>query len=158
VVSESTFRRTTGEPRGFLRLRARNVGCGAVIEDENLVSCMLVEGLFCGLQNSVIRSRVFDHRRFATEYDNEAEDVLFAIRVMLAGHKFGYVNCGHVIYHVHEANSSAAGVGPSVDKQLRVYKGLLQGFEQLREDRRLSRCQQRVLDYSLSHIYFWTVG
>jgi glycosyltransferase involved in cell wall biosynthesis len=158
VLSESTFLRPDGQPRGFLRLHYRPAGLGRVIEDAGLTGCMLEEGLFCGLQNSVIRRCVFEWKRFKTDYRNEAEDVLFAIRALLAGHKFGYLADTHVIYHVHGANSSAAGLGVAVDKQLGVFRELLRGFEEILRDPRMSTDNRKTLSRSLSRIYFWTVG
>jgi glycosyltransferase involved in cell wall biosynthesis len=156
-LAPSTFY-TDGKPRCFLKLRARSSGPLRVIDDPNVMRGMLSHGLYCGLQNSVIRRRTFDGQRFRTAYRNEAEDLLIVIRALAAGRRFGYLDNVHVVYHVHEANSSAPGAGGTLEKRLAIHRAMLRGFEDVRNQVSLSRAEHRALDRNLSRIYFWQLG
>jgi glycosyltransferase involved in cell wall biosynthesis len=157
TLAPSTFYKN-GRPRPFLRLRTRRVGPLRIIEDPQTMRGMLTHGLYCGLQNSVIRSRTFAGVRFCTRYRNEAEDLLIVIRALVASRRFAYLDNLHVIYHVHGENSSAVGAGGTLEKRLTVYRALLRGFEEIGEEVRLSRAEQRALRKSLSRVYFWELG
>src|SRR5207253_2808209 len=73
VLSENAFYKS-GRPRPFLNLRTRSDGRLRIIDDPTTTRCMILYGLFCGLQNSVLRRRVIDAQRFHTAFRNEAED------------------------------------------------------------------------------------
>jgi glycosyltransferase involved in cell wall biosynthesis len=156
TVAPSTFYQNE-RPRPFLQLKTRAAGSLKIIEDPDAMRGMVSHGLYCGLQNSLIRSQVFKPARFNTTYKNEAEDLLIVIRALAAGQRFGYLDNVHAVYHIHDANSSAAGFG-SVDKRLKVYEGLLRGFEDIRNEVAFSKAERRALDRSLSRVYFWELG
>jgi glycosyltransferase involved in cell wall biosynthesis len=158
TLHPSTFCDESGRPRPFRRLRARTAGSLRIIDDPRAVRFAIAGGLQNGLQNSVIRRRVFDGRRFVDHYRNEAEDQLFAIRAVAAGHRVAYYDDVHVVYHVHGGNSSAAAVGAPLERQLWIYRALVRGFEELRGEVRLSRAETRVLDRRLAREYFWHLG
>jgi len=157
TISPSTFY-VDGRPREFLRLRTRGVGPLTVVEDPGVLRTMVSHGLYCGLQNSVIRRRVFAGRRFRTAYRNEAEDLLIVIRALAAGHRIGYLDNVHVVYHVHAANSSAAGNSGSVDKRAAVFEGLLRGFDDIRSEVAFTPAEGRALKRSVSRVWFWDFG
>ena len=129
-----------------------------VIDDPRAVECALRDGLYCGLQNSVIRRSVFAHARFAADFRNEAEDQLFVIRSLKRGHKLVYLDDVHVQYHVHVANSSAASADQSVDRQLAVYRPLVRGFEALAREFDWSPRERRELSRRLARDQFWHIG
>jgi glycosyltransferase involved in cell wall biosynthesis len=157
VLAPSTFY-LNGRPRPFLRLRGRNFGALRLIDDPGALKGMLSHGLYCGLQNSVIRRRVFEGCRFCTLDRNEAEDLLIVVRALAAGRRFGYLDNVHVVYRVHEQNSSAAQVGGSLEKRLGLYHALLVGFERVRGQVRLTRAETRALNRSLARVHFWELG
>jgi cellulose synthase/poly-beta-1,6-N-acetylglucosamine synthase-like glycosyltransferase len=156
VLQQSSFHIASG-PRPFLDLTTRKSGELRIIEDPKVLQCQLLHGLFCGLQNSVIRRRVFANRRFWPQY-RVVEDELFVIRLLAAGVRFGYFENIHVVYHVHGENSSAAAAGASHDKTLRVLRELVDGFEQLRSELTLRGADARALAKRLSREYFWHLG
>jgi glycosyltransferase involved in cell wall biosynthesis len=156
-LSPNTFY-VDGRARPFLGLRSRTHGPVRVIEDGGLVRCMLLHGLSNGLQNSVIHRRLFEGRRFCIRYRNEAEDQLIVIRALAAGHRLAYIDNVHVIYNVHQENSSGAAQGSSLDKRIGLYEALTRGFEELRDEGILSRAEIRALNRRLSHVYFWMLG
>lgn len=147
-----------GRPRPFLALRIQRVGPLCIIEDRDAVRCQILYGLYCGLQNSVIRRRVFSSFRFQTCYRNEAQDQLLPVRALKAGHRLGYFDKIHVIYHEHDDNSSAAGANQQLEKKLLVYQALIRGYEELRETVPLTPAERRALNRRLSREYFWTQG
>jgi glycosyltransferase involved in cell wall biosynthesis len=158
VLGPNTFYFPDGRSRPFLKLRTRPSGQLQILEDPHTLKGMVTHGLYSGLQNSVIRRSVFQGRRFATRYRNEAEDLLIVIRALAGGHRLGYLNNVHVIYQIHEQNSSAVGLGASLDKRLQIYRALLRGFEEIRGEVQLTRAESRALDRSLGRVYFWELG
>jgi len=147
-----------GAPRPFRRLRHHLVGRLHVVDDDAAVACAIRDGLYCGLQNSVIRRSVFERERFHTSFRNEAEDQLFVIRAIKQGFRIGYLDDVHVQYQIHEANSSASATGQSVDRELAVYRPLVRGFEELAREFAWSPAERRELHRRLSHDCFWHIG
>lgn len=158
TVSESSFC-VDGAPRPFRRLSRQSRGNLHVLDETDLASAVLEgAGLFCGLQNSVIRREVFEALRFHTEFHNEAEDQVFVVRALVAGFRFAYIDAVHHVYHIHEANSSGSSRDLPFEKQVRIYSELIRGFEELPRQVQLTPGQQRALDGRLSREYFWHLG
>lgn len=158
VTIPNTFR-ADGAPRRFMVLPAEIRGDLHVLRGGDIASCALLHGLYCGLQNSVIRRRVFEPARFHTAYRNEAEDQLFAIRALKNGHRFAFLDDVHVQYHVHESNSSGSAAGPaSLERQVKLFEPVARGFEALRREVDLSPAEDRALRRRLNREYFWHLG
>lgn len=145
-----------GRPRPFLKLYGRRSGPLTVIEDPDALRCAIAWGLFCGLQCSVARRRVFERARFSLQPRNEAEDRMFAIRALASGCRMAYLDAVHVAYCVHDHNSSAAGA--DFDRTVRVIGELIAGYEALGRQVRLSGVESRALRKRLSREYFWCLG
>jgi glycosyltransferase involved in cell wall biosynthesis len=167
IVDEATGRILTpttfyveGKPRPFLQLKSRIAGKLHIIEDPHVICRVLPygHGLQSGLQNSVIRSALFSKRRFEAVSRNEAEDQLLVIKALLNRHRFAFIDNVHVIYRVHAENSSAAAKQRSLDKQIKIHRLLLAGWERLPEEVALRRCERRALQRRLSQLYFWHLG
>jgi len=158
ILAPNTFHYGNGKPRPFLKLRTRCSRNLRILDDPGLLKGMLSHGLYSGLQNSVIRRCVFENRRFSTRYHNEAEDLLMVVRALASGYRMAYFNKVHVIYHVHEQNSSAVGLGSSLEKRLQIHEALLRGFEDIRKEVALTAAESRALDRNLSGICFWELG
>jgi hypothetical protein len=157
VISPDSFREGD-RPRPFMRLPQDVRGNVHVIVGPGAIRCQIDHGLYCGLQNSVLRSRVFEHQRFATDLRNEAEDQLFAIRSLAAGFRLGFVDAVHVRYQVHGENSSGSAKGASVDKQRRVYEPLIEGYRRLAEEIPLTPGERRALNRRIGRELFWHLG
>ncbi len=147
-----------GKPRPFLQLHTRRVGRLRIIEDPDVIRCMILHGLYCGFQSSVMRRQVFADTLLNTDYWNEAEDQLFVIRALASGHRLAYYDNVHVLYHEHADNSSAAGSGKSIEKHRAIYEAMIRGFEDLRSQVRLSKKECNALKRRLSREYFWGLG
>jgi glycosyltransferase involved in cell wall biosynthesis len=157
VLAPNTFY-VDGQARPFLRLRSRDAGRLRIIDSSEAIYCMMLEGLYCGLQNSVIRRRMFEGQRFQTAYRNEAEDQLVVVRALAAGRRLAYFDNVHVIYHEHDQNSSAAGSNRSVEKHLAIYQAVVRGFEDLADELTLNPADRRALRRRLGQEYFWHLG
>jgi glycosyltransferase involved in cell wall biosynthesis len=147
-----------GRPRPFLTLKTATVGRLKIITDADVIRCAILHGLYCGLQNSVIRRELFTDMRFDAAARNEAEDQLVVLRALARGTTFAYFEDVHVVYRVHDKNSSASAIGQSLGKQVRIMQTLLQGYENLRYQITLTPAQNRALNRRLGREYFWRYG
>ncbi len=157
VEAPNTFY-VKGRPRKFLALRTRVSNKLKIIEDRDATRCMIENGFYCGPQNSVLRKTIHEQFRFATEYRNEAEDRLMVLRALTAGYRFGYLDDVHVVYYIHDANSSSSASGGPVNKNVKIAQALIQGYEDLRHRIRLSPIESRALNQKLGREYFWHLG
>jgi glycosyltransferase involved in cell wall biosynthesis len=157
-VSANTFYKADGRPRPFLSLRGPRRGRLQVIDDPEAVRCAILHGMYCGLQNSVLRRGIFADYRFAVAHRNEAEDVVLGIRALATGRRLAYLDAVHVTYHLHGENSSAAAQNGSVEKLLRVYRAQVQGFEDMGRQIPLTWRDRRALNRRLSQELFWHLG
>jgi glycosyltransferase involved in cell wall biosynthesis len=156
VQCESCFR-PNGQPKAFLGLKHRAAGRLRVIEDERAIEYAFLHGLYAGLQVSVIRSEVFAGYRFEATKRNEAEDQLLVVHALAAGRKLAYFDAVHLDYYIHDANSSATGT-QSLDKHVRLFRALVEGYEELPRHVTLTRHQRRALSQRLGKEYFWHLG
>ncbi len=147
-----------GQPRPFVHLHRRCEGDLRIIEDPRVIECAIQYGLFSGLQNSVIRRELFEHRTFDTSFRNEAEDQLVVIRLLANGHKLAYLDRVHVIYHEHESNSSASGSNGQWERHRQVFSDLIRGYEKLLAEFPLSSRAARSVRRRLGREYFWSMG
>jgi glycosyltransferase involved in cell wall biosynthesis len=148
-----------GRPKPFMGLATEPRGDLQVIVDRGLTEWSILEGIYCGLQNSVFRRSVIDRTGpFDTRFRNEAEDQLHAIRAAAAGVRFAYFTDVHLTYRIHAQNSSGPGSPTSLAKHVQLYSALFRGFEELPQQVRLSPAGQRALRRRLAREYFWHLG
>jgi glycosyltransferase involved in cell wall biosynthesis len=148
----------SGRPRPFVSLQAQVIDGLHIITDPGVLECQILEGLYCGLQNSVMKREVFDGRRFNERF-RVVEDELFVIRLLAAGACFAYFLEPHVVYQVHSDNSSAsATTAASLDRHVGIYSELTVGIEQLLSELSLSPRARRGLLKRLGREYFWHLG
>ena len=157
VLQPSTFR-PNGRPQPFLELRTRTVdGDLRMFDDPGTLDCQLTSGLYCGLQNSVLHRRLFASDRFWEEY-KVVDDVLFVVRRLAEGARLAYFDDVHVIYRVHQENSSASATGASAERLLPVFQEQVRGMERVKREVALPAGARRALDRRLAHLYFWHLG
>ncbi len=157
VIAKSTFYENDC-PRPFLKLRTRLAGKLRIIDDERVVECAISHGTYNGLQNSVMRRRIFDGVRFEAKSRNEAEDQLFVISSLRHGFRLAFIDAVHVHYRVHDANSSAAGSTKFDERQQRVLQLLATGYERLLSEPGWGIRERRALRRRLMQEYFWKLG
>jgi FkbM family methyltransferase len=157
VLTPTTFE-DNGQPLTFRRLKVRRAGDLHIFDDPDLLAVSIRHGLYCGLQNAVFRASIFEDQRFEAAYRNEAEDRLFVSRAIARGHQFAYLTDVHVQYHVHDANSSAANANQDIDRQLRVLRPIVQGYEDLRQQIPLTPAVSKAIGQRILQEAFWHIG
>ena len=156
VLEPSTFH-VKGVPRPFLSLRTRDDGDLHVIVDRDVLQLHINHGLYAGLQNSVIRSRVFVHERFWPDY-RVVEDVFFLLRALTRGTTVGYLDGVYVTYRVHEDNSSASASNNTSARLEEVCREQIRACERVLNETPLPRRARNALRRQLSHAHFWRLG
>lgn len=155
VLQETCFY-PEGRPRPFLNVGERREGI-LWFAGADAVLAQLCGGLYCGLQASLIRSRVFRDRKLPTRPNGG--DQFFLIECLLDGLGVACIDDVHFEYRIHETNSSAAGVKlASVARQERVYRSLIEGFEELLASKRLDRNAVCAARRELAEHYCWKLG
>jgi glycosyltransferase involved in cell wall biosynthesis len=154
---EPTTFAVNGRPRPFLSLHTRRDGALAIIDDERAVEMQIRHGLFCGLQNSVIRRSVFSTRRFWSDYQ-VVEDDMFVIRLLAEGGRFAYYDKPHVVYRIHGQNSSGSAVGQDVARNRRIFSEMTRGLERVAREATLDARSRRALAERLARERFWGLG
>lgn len=156
TIEASTFH-PGGRPRPFLRLQSRGTAAGRIITDPAALTCQILHGLYCGLQNSVIRRHVFDRARF-DEGSRVVDDEMFVIRALAAGVTFGYLDSVHVVYRVHGGNSSGSAVGATGEKDIALFREMTASLEGILATVTLRPRERRALRRRLGREYFWHLG
>jgi glycosyltransferase involved in cell wall biosynthesis len=156
VVQASTFETASG-PLPFLSLRTRTIGGARLIVDPEVVECHLKSGLYAGLQNSVIRRTVFDGYRFWPDY-RVVEDAHFLLRALLRGIRLAYLPDVHVIYRIHDGNSSGSATGISRQSLYNIKRENIVGLERMKKELTFTPGQRRAVNICLSRHYFWSIG
>ena len=156
VVQPTTFR-VGEEDRPFLSLATRGNGDVWMISDKRALERYFSHGFYCGLQNSVIRRRVFEGFEFWEDY-RVVEDVLFVARALARGIRFGYLTDIHVIYRIHDGNSSGSVAGASSATLLPIYQEYVRGLERVDHEVTLNKRERHTLRRSLARHYFWHLG
>ena len=86
------------------------------------------------------------------------EDFVLALFALKSGCRFGYFDTVHTIYTVHCANSSAASIDTSLEKQLAVNQEFAAALEEVGAEGLLTPSEMRALRWSLAQTYFWKLG
>jgi glycosyltransferase involved in cell wall biosynthesis len=156
VIEPTTFE-SNGVPRYFRQAPA-DVRKGVHhILGPGALAIHLEHGFYCGLQNSMIRRRVFDGYRFWEDY-RVVEDVYFLARALARGVEIGYLTDVHVIYLIHEGNSSGSAAGASLASLRRISEESVKALERVRRELTLSTRDRRALERTLARQYFWRLG
>ena len=155
VIAENTFYEQ-GRARRFQQLRTRASGSLKILQDENATRCMIEHGLFCGLQSSVIRARVFD--TLSMPPFRIGEDRLLPVFALKKGYGFGYLDNVHVIYQVHDANTSGASRDANVDTKVLGMTDLILAYEFLLQSPSMSASEKRSIRRRMNTECFWHTG
>ncbi|WP_020408723.1 hypothetical protein [Hahella ganghwensis] len=96
----------------------------------------------------MMRKKIFSSLRFDPSY-RTAYDQFFAVRVVLAGFKFGYVEEIQQIYHIHDSHISLVA-GGDAEKRERSARTHIKGYGSLapyvRTKRELNALNSRLAD------------
>ncbi len=156
TIAPSTFY-VDGRPRPFLGLEARPSGALRVLDAAKALKCQLTSGLYAGLQNSVIRRRLFQPARFWDDY-RVVEDVLFLTRALSTGARLGYIDEVLVVYRVHGENSSASAVDIDPARLKPIFEEEVRGLERILKEVPLPADAASALKQALASKYLWRLG
>ena len=154
----NSFYFADGRPRKFLRLAVEDRNGLKVIRDGQALKYAVSKGFYAGLQNSVIRHELFDSFRFETRLRNEGEDVIFVALALSHGSVLAYFNTVHVLYRIHDGNSSATPGNDDLEKRLRVCRVYVARLEELESELQFRNDEWRALRQTIGKHYFWIIG
>jgi glycosyltransferase involved in cell wall biosynthesis len=143
-----------GQPRPFLSLKSRRIGRLSVIDDTNAAHCQILHGLFCGLQNSVIARRVL--KTISIPNYRVGEDQILTIKALLAGFRLGYFDNIHVIYRIHDTNSS--GATTNIPQRIKSLTSVIHAHQELLDVPEVTGPIRRAIRQRLANEYFWHLG
>ncbi len=158
VVCENYFYDTGSKKlKSFFQLETKTNGNLEIVTDSNIVSCMIEPRYGFHLQASVIKKEIFQKTLFRTDMRN-GEDWLFSLRAVKNGAKVAYFNDVHFIYNVHDNNSSAISTASTIEKNIRIYQSVTDGYKDLFNQLDLTSQEKTILNDQLAHHYFWELG
>jgi glycosyltransferase involved in cell wall biosynthesis len=155
VIAPNTFM-DGAQRRPFLQLQVHQSGNLRILSDPALGTCLIEYGIMCGLQNSVIRGTVFQSLRIPPF--RIGEDRLLPVFAIHNGCRFGYLDNVHVLYRVHDSNTSGASNAVGWEKQLNNIWELISAYEYLLQTPILTRTERHSLRRRLKLECFWHAG
>lgn len=156
IIKEDSFR-PDGRPRPFLSLQCETRGKLKIITDPRALVRTVSDNQFGGLQASMFRREVFDRCRFPDA--RIGEDFALAIHYLATGQLQGYLDNIHVLYRVHDDQTSTAA-GDRIDLEKRIskqqaYAAVIRDLIDLPE---LTADQRRALQNRYVEELYWKLG
>lgn len=153
-VAPSTFY-VNGQRRPFMELKSHAADRLMIIDDPQIVQYQIKHGLFCGLQNSVIRKRVFAEQRIPAF--RVGEDQLLTINSLISGFRLAYYDRVHVVYRIH-AESTSAGAQSVAGNSERAIHSVADAHASLLDNTDIPRSIRMAVRKRLQEEYFWKLG
>ena len=154
IIESDEFHRG-GVAAPFLKLRADIRGDLAIIDDDQILECMIVHGLGVSLRASVVKRNVFETIEFPKF--RIGEDQALWIRVISSGFRFGYLRGIQATAYVHSTNTSNAANQRSTDRTVANLRELSAALESLL-DLRLTYREKSCLKRRIAELNFWGIG
>ncbi|MFT2090399.1 glycosyltransferase family 2 protein [Paraglaciecola sp. 2405UD69-4] len=130
TVEESNFVTKGGNRHPFLLLDTDTREDGlAVITDKRIGEVAILSRVPGSTQSAIMRKKIYSSLRFDPSY-RTAYDQFFAVKVVLAGFTFGFVEDVHQIYHIHDAHVSTVA-GGNADKMEKSARTHIRGYSSL---------------------------
>lgn len=156
LLLQSTFY-TFDKPNLLFSLVKETLGDVNILDNENASLGQLTEGIDSGLQNSVIKHRVFE--KLTIPDFRIGEDRLFILQALKSGFTLGFVDKVAVTYFVHDGNTSdTKHKDENYPKRISAMKMLLESYEQTRNFVELNAIENKALNKRLAGDYFWKLG
>jgi glycosyltransferase involved in cell wall biosynthesis len=128
-----------------------------ILNNKLAVLAQINEGIDSGLQNSVIRKKVFE-THLIPDF-RIGEDRLFILLALKSKFKIAFVDKTTVTYFVHDNNTSDTDInGSNIDKRILTMKALIMSYEQTFKLVSLNKKEVKALQARLSKDYFWKLG
>lgn len=154
VIEASNFiNAETGEPHPFIKLNTSQLAeevC--LIDDANAGSVAIRTQVPGSTQCALIRASVFESIQFDPSY-RTTYDRFFAIKCLLRGFKFGYVNRCHQIYHIHDSHISLVTGGAALKRE-KSAQTLIRGYKELFAEINSTQ-EKQALKKTLASKYIW---
>ena len=155
-VLDSTFY-TDGQPNTLFSCAAKQEGDLYWLNNEKAAEAQLFSGIDSGLQNSVVRRRVFEH--LSIPEFRVGEDRLLILQVLKYPFQVCFKDKVTVTYMIHEANTSDTNPEQKdVAKRIKAMEQLLTSYEATPKFVELTQNEQIALNRRLAEDYFWKLG
>jgi glycosyltransferase involved in cell wall biosynthesis len=156
VVEMSNFVTESGNTHPFIKLKTEQRKNGVqVIVDRHAGSTAISYQVPGSTQCGLIRASVFSQIKFDPSY-RTAYDRFFAIKCLLLGYKFAYVNKTHQIYHIHDSHISLVN-GANAEKLYHSSLTMIRGYRSLNV-LSLTDEEQVALSRRIAQAYAWELS
>lgn len=154
VVSADSFY-IDSTPRSFLNLKAIVKNNVNIFNDPLTVSTQIKSGLYLGFQNTLFHKKVFETIKIPNV--RIGEDRLMTILLLKSFPRGGYIKKPLVTCFEH-GNNTAVNSSSSIEKQIHVYKMLIDSYLLYPEQGHLNTGELKEWKKKISDYYFWYLG
>jgi len=156
ILLESTFHSDSGPNKLFSIAQKVDVDLYK-LHNQQAAILQLKDGIDSGLQNSVIRKRVFT--KVSIPPFRIGEDRLFILMAIKNGFTLFFKDKVTVIYNVHDGNTSDTASGDDrFDRRITSMERLLRSYEDTTSYAKLNAAELTALNERLADDYFWKLG
>lgn len=156
TLLESTFYSGVHPNKLFSAARERKPSVYHLDNDKASI-LQLQDGIDSGLQNSVVRRRVFEH--VSIPPFRIGEDRLLILMVLKQNFGMFFRDKVTVVYNVHDGNTSDTASGDErFERRIVSMERLLSSYEGTSDYVRLNPAEQEALNQRLADDYFWKLG
>ncbi len=156
TVEASNYENKAGQRHPFLSLQNCDRGNGVkLITDPNAGQMAIKARIPGSTQCALLRNTIFENQQFDASF-RTAYDQIFAIKCLLQGFKFAYVEDVHQIYHVHDAHISLV-TQSSAQKRINSAAEQIRGYQTL-TDKVTNKLQQQAINEVIANLYAWLMS
>lgn len=155
IMEESNFYRKHGERQPFVCLITETRKELQVISDSNAGATAIQYCVPGSTQCAMIRKTLFDKNLFDASF-RTAYDRFFAMKCVLMGYKFAFVNKVHQIYHIHDEHISLVA-GADAEKLERSAKTMLRGYTSLLKVTKTNE-EIKAINQQLARVNAWELS
>lgn len=127
-----------------------------ILEQTKAITLQLTKGIDNGLQNSLVKSDIFDN--LSIPNFRVGEDRLFIIMVLKSGYKMAFIDDVHVRYHIHDENISDTNAQASFNQRISSLEKLIFAKQHLKDYVSLNEEENKAYSEQLSKEIFWELG
>jgi glycosyltransferase involved in cell wall biosynthesis len=154
-VQKSTFY-TKGQKNNLFSISKIQEDDVHLLDQKKAIILQLSDSLDCGLQNSLLRSEVFN--QLSIPNFRVGEDRLFIIMMLKYGFKMAFIDDIHVTYHIHDENISDTNNKASFKKRISSLEQLIYAKQQLENYVSLNDIELKAHKGKLADEIFWELG
>lgn len=156
TVEATNFSDSAGSVHPFTQLKSIERDNQLQVINDNRAGEIAIKFAVPGsTQCALIQARVFDSNLFDESF-RTAYDRFFAIKLVLQGYQFAFVEKTHQIYHIHDGHISL--VAGASDKKLEASaKTMLRGYTSLYQ-LATKESEKLAIKHRLAEVYAWELG